>query len=184
MRTTGTTACSLQDDWRIIPQPDPQSRRALRRADRADRYPAPHRRLRARRAVDGLAHRDAGAALPRRSRSSGRRHRHQLQPHFSAPRLCLRSVQQRPVRSSTAAPACSSTPSPETSGCSRRTSSPSPCAKPTRSPTSSACNTSIRPTPRISPAAFRRFPYIYSPANPRYVSPASLVFVQKGMRWP
>lgn len=28
------------------------------------------------------------------------------------------------------------------------------------------------------------FPFIYSPANPRYVSPASLVFVQQGMRWP
>ena len=28
------------------------------------------------------------------------------------------------------------------------------------------------------------FPYIYDKANPRYVSPASLVFVQKGMRWP
>lgn len=28
------------------------------------------------------------------------------------------------------------------------------------------------------------FPYIYDKANPRYVSPAQLVFVQKGMRWP
>jgi hypothetical protein len=28
------------------------------------------------------------------------------------------------------------------------------------------------------------FPYVYNKANPRYVSPASLVFVQKGMRWP
>jgi outer membrane receptor protein involved in Fe transport len=28
------------------------------------------------------------------------------------------------------------------------------------------------------------FPFVYSPSNPRYVSPASLVFVQKGMRWP
>jgi outer membrane receptor protein involved in Fe transport len=28
------------------------------------------------------------------------------------------------------------------------------------------------------------FPYVYDKANPRYVSPASLVFVQKGMRWP
>jgi hypothetical protein len=28
------------------------------------------------------------------------------------------------------------------------------------------------------------FPYYYSKSNPRYVSPASLVFVQKGMRWP
>jgi outer membrane receptor protein involved in Fe transport len=28
------------------------------------------------------------------------------------------------------------------------------------------------------------FPYYYSSTNPRYVSPASLVFVQKGMRWP
>lgn len=28
------------------------------------------------------------------------------------------------------------------------------------------------------------FPFIYTPANPRYVSPASLVFVQQGMRWP
>jgi outer membrane receptor protein involved in Fe transport len=28
------------------------------------------------------------------------------------------------------------------------------------------------------------FPYLYSPTNPRYVSPASLVFVQQGMRWP
>lgn len=28
------------------------------------------------------------------------------------------------------------------------------------------------------------FPYLYSKTNPRYVSPASLVFVQKGMRWP
>lgn len=28
------------------------------------------------------------------------------------------------------------------------------------------------------------FPFVYNPANPRYVSPASLVFVQKGMRWP
>ena len=28
------------------------------------------------------------------------------------------------------------------------------------------------------------FPYNYSKTNPRYVSPASLVFVQKGMRWP
>jgi outer membrane receptor protein involved in Fe transport len=28
------------------------------------------------------------------------------------------------------------------------------------------------------------FPYNYDKANPRYVSPASLVFVQKGMRWP
>ena len=28
------------------------------------------------------------------------------------------------------------------------------------------------------------FPYYYDKANPRYVSPASLVFVQKGMRWP
>jgi hypothetical protein len=28
------------------------------------------------------------------------------------------------------------------------------------------------------------FPYVYSQSNPRYVSPASLVFVQKGMRWP
>jgi outer membrane receptor protein involved in Fe transport len=28
------------------------------------------------------------------------------------------------------------------------------------------------------------FPYIYDKANPKYVSPASLVFVQKGMRWP
>ena len=28
------------------------------------------------------------------------------------------------------------------------------------------------------------FPFIYTPANPRYVSPASLVFVQKNMRWP
>src|SRR6185312_1749505 len=28
------------------------------------------------------------------------------------------------------------------------------------------------------------FPYLYDKANPRYVSPASLVFVQKGMRWP
>jgi len=28
------------------------------------------------------------------------------------------------------------------------------------------------------------FPYYYSKTNPRYVSPASLVFVQKGMRWP
>lgn len=28
------------------------------------------------------------------------------------------------------------------------------------------------------------FPYFYDKANPRYVSPASLVFVQKGMRWP
>lgn len=28
------------------------------------------------------------------------------------------------------------------------------------------------------------FPYTYDKANPRYVSPASLVFVQKGMRWP
>jgi hypothetical protein len=28
------------------------------------------------------------------------------------------------------------------------------------------------------------FPYYYSKTNPRYVSPAQLVFVQKGMRWP
>jgi outer membrane receptor protein involved in Fe transport len=28
------------------------------------------------------------------------------------------------------------------------------------------------------------FPYVYNKANPTYVSPASLVFVQKGMRWP
>ncbi|HEX4154442.1 MAG TPA: carboxypeptidase regulatory-like domain-containing protein [Acidobacteriaceae bacterium] len=28
------------------------------------------------------------------------------------------------------------------------------------------------------------FPYLYDKANPRYVSPASLVFLQKGMRWP
>ena len=28
------------------------------------------------------------------------------------------------------------------------------------------------------------FPFIYTPANPRYVSPSSLVFVQRGMRWP
>ncbi len=28
------------------------------------------------------------------------------------------------------------------------------------------------------------FPYVYNKANPVYVSPASLVFVQKGMRWP
>ncbi|HEY1463748.1 MAG TPA: carboxypeptidase regulatory-like domain-containing protein [Terriglobales bacterium] len=28
------------------------------------------------------------------------------------------------------------------------------------------------------------FPYLYDKANPRYVSPASLVFVQKGMQWP
>jgi outer membrane receptor protein involved in Fe transport len=28
------------------------------------------------------------------------------------------------------------------------------------------------------------FPYNYNKADPRYVSPASLVFVQKGMRWP
>jgi hypothetical protein len=28
------------------------------------------------------------------------------------------------------------------------------------------------------------FPYVYDKANPRYVSPASLVFVQEGMRWP
>lgn len=28
------------------------------------------------------------------------------------------------------------------------------------------------------------FPYTYDKKNPRYVSPASLVFVQKGMRWP
>jgi hypothetical protein len=28
------------------------------------------------------------------------------------------------------------------------------------------------------------FPYVYDKANPKYVSPASLVFVQKGMRWP
>src|SRR5262249_20673235 len=28
------------------------------------------------------------------------------------------------------------------------------------------------------------FPYLYDKANPRYVSPASLVFVQKGMPWP
>lgn len=28
------------------------------------------------------------------------------------------------------------------------------------------------------------FPYLYSPSNPRYVSPASLVFIQQGMRWP
>ena len=28
------------------------------------------------------------------------------------------------------------------------------------------------------------FPYIYNKANPKYVSPASLVFVQQGMRWP
>lgn len=28
------------------------------------------------------------------------------------------------------------------------------------------------------------FPYVYDKANPRYVSPAQLVFVQKGMRWP
>jgi outer membrane receptor protein involved in Fe transport len=28
------------------------------------------------------------------------------------------------------------------------------------------------------------FPYVYDKTSPRYVSPASLVFVQKGMRWP
>ena len=28
------------------------------------------------------------------------------------------------------------------------------------------------------------FPYLYDKANPRYVSPAQLVFVQQGMRWP
>ncbi|HEU5351906.1 MAG TPA: TonB-dependent receptor [Terracidiphilus sp.] len=28
------------------------------------------------------------------------------------------------------------------------------------------------------------FPYLYDKQNPRYVSPASLVFVQQGMRWP
>jgi outer membrane receptor protein involved in Fe transport len=28
------------------------------------------------------------------------------------------------------------------------------------------------------------FPYLYSKTNPRYVSPASLVFLQEGMRWP
>jgi outer membrane receptor protein involved in Fe transport len=28
------------------------------------------------------------------------------------------------------------------------------------------------------------FPYLYDKANPKYVSPASLVFMQKGMRWP
>ncbi|MGD0938227.1 MAG: TonB-dependent receptor [Terracidiphilus sp.] len=28
------------------------------------------------------------------------------------------------------------------------------------------------------------FPYVYSKTSPRYVSPASLVFVQQGMRWP
>lgn len=28
------------------------------------------------------------------------------------------------------------------------------------------------------------FPYLYDKTNPKYVSPASLVFVQKGMRWP
>jgi outer membrane receptor protein involved in Fe transport len=28
------------------------------------------------------------------------------------------------------------------------------------------------------------FPYLYDKANPRYVSPASLVFLQQGMRWP
>jgi outer membrane receptor protein involved in Fe transport len=28
------------------------------------------------------------------------------------------------------------------------------------------------------------FPYVYDPKNPRYVSPAQLVFVQENMRWP
>jgi outer membrane receptor protein involved in Fe transport len=28
------------------------------------------------------------------------------------------------------------------------------------------------------------FPFVYNPSNPRYVSPSSLVFLQKGMRWP
>jgi outer membrane receptor protein involved in Fe transport len=28
------------------------------------------------------------------------------------------------------------------------------------------------------------FPFVYNKANPRYVSPSSLVFVQEGMRWP
>jgi hypothetical protein len=38
--------------------------------------------------------------------------------------------------------------------------------------------------PQDFAGAVSPFPFIYSPSNPRYVSPSSLVFVQQGMRWP
>ena len=34
------------------------------------------------------------------------------------------------------------------------------------------------------PGGVSPFPYIYDKANPKYVSPAQLVFMQEGMRWP
>lgn len=38
--------------------------------------------------------------------------------------------------------------------------------------------------PQDFPGGVSPFPYEYSKTNPRYVSPAQLVFVQQGMRWP
>lgn len=38
--------------------------------------------------------------------------------------------------------------------------------------------------PTDFPGGVSPFPYIYSKTNPKYVSPAQLVFVQQGMRWP
>ncbi len=38
--------------------------------------------------------------------------------------------------------------------------------------------------PTDFPGGVSPFPYYYDKANPRYVSPAQLVFVQQGMRWP
>ena len=49
---------------------------------------------------------------------------------------------------------------------------------------SSACSTSIRPTARTSRAAFRPSHISTARPTPAMFSPASLVFVQQGMRWP
>jgi len=38
--------------------------------------------------------------------------------------------------------------------------------------------------PTDFPGGVSPFPYLYDKANPRYVSPAQLVFMQQGMRWP
>jgi outer membrane receptor protein involved in Fe transport len=38
--------------------------------------------------------------------------------------------------------------------------------------------------PTDFPGGISPFPYLYDKANPRYVSPAQLVFMQQGMRWP
>ena len=109
-----------------------EPRRPLRPAVPVHRSGEPQARVRARRAVAGVADRAGGPALPRRSGHQPRHRQDRQQQHRAAPRHRLGSARRRPHVGARGAPASSTAASPATSGTRRPTISRSPCASRSR----------------------------------------------------